>query len=64
MKGWIRGVFGLQSVIHLAWKMWAEHATAILLNSNRRFEIDRLVFGGWFEFVVVIASLVKCPIND
>ena len=46
MKGWIRGVFGFQSVLHLAWKMWAEHATAILLNSNRRFEINRLVCVG------------------
>ena len=32
-------------LVHLAWKMWAEHATAILLNSNRRFEIDRVCVG-------------------
>ena len=24
MKGWIRGMFGFQSVLHLAWKMWAK----------------------------------------
>ena len=46
MKGWIRGVFGFQSVLHLAWKMWAEHATATLLSSDRRFAIDRLVCVG------------------
>ena len=42
MKGWIRGVFGFQSVLHLALKMWAECATAILLNLNKRFKFDRL----------------------
>ena len=36
VKGWFRGVFGLQLVLHLAWKMCAEHATVILLKSNRR----------------------------
>ena len=46
MKGWIRGVFGFQSILHLAWKMWAEHATAVLLNLNKRFEIDCLVCVG------------------
>ena len=46
MKGWIIGMFGFQLVLHLAWKVWAEHATAILLNSNRRFEINRLVCVG------------------
>ena len=40
VKGWIKGVFEFQSVLRLAWKMWAEHATAILLNSNKSFEID------------------------
>ena len=40
VKGWIKGVFEFQSVLRLAWKMWAEHATAILLNLNKSFEID------------------------
>ena len=39
-------VFEFQSILHLAWKMWAEHATVILLKSNRRFEIDHLVCVG------------------
>ena len=59
VKGWIKGVFEFQSVLHLAWKMWAEHATAILLNSNKSFEIDCLFCVGRMGLNVVIASFVK-----
>ena len=61
VKGWIKGVFEFQWVLRLAWKMWAEHATAILLNSDKSFEIDCLFFVGRMALKVVIASLVKWP---
>jgi len=35
----IRGVFKFQVALLLAWKMWEEQPTAILLSSSRRREI-------------------------
>ena len=39
----IRGVFKFQVALLLAWKMWEEQPTAILLSSSRRREILLLV---------------------
>ncbi len=61
VKGWIKGVFEFQSVLCLALKMRAEHATAILLNSNKSFKIDCLFCVGRMALKVVIASFVKWP---
>ena len=61
VKGWIKGVFEFQLVLRLACKMWAEHATVILLNSNKSFEIDCLFYVGRMALKVVIASFVKWP---
>ena len=61
VKGWIKGAFEFQSVLRLALKMRAEHATAILLNSNKSFEIDCLFCVRRMALKVVNASFVKWP---
>ena len=62
VKGWIKGVFEFQSVLCLAWKMWAEHATGILLNLNKSFEIDCLFCVGRMALKVVI-PILRQPIS-
>ena len=58
---WITGVFKFQVAVLLAWKMWVEQPTAILLSSSRNREILLLIKFGRMARRVAIASFLKWP---
>ena len=55
----IRGVFKFQVALLLAWKMWEEQPTAILLSSSRRWEIMLLIkFGRMARSTISTVTVV------